>query len=179
MRLKNPLAWAVLAALLSSILTPAGFAAGKETFKIMNATFPEPGVMAAGQPTGEQIQLLAEEGYKMVVDLRMPGEPRGFPEAEAVRENGMTYVNVPVNPEALDPASLDQFFEAMKKVEEPVLIHCGSSNRVGAFLYAWWVLEKGMPAGEALAKARAAGLQPPLAVKIQKLVDERGSKPGT
>lgn len=173
MRLKNPMAWAALAAVLVFLHTPAGFAAGKETFKIMNATFPEPGMMAAGQPTGEQIQLLAEEGYKTVVDLRLPAEPRGFDEPEAVRQNGMAYENIPVNPESLDPAGLDRFFEVMKKAEQPVLIHCGSSNRVGAFLYAWWVLKKGVPASEALEKARAAGLQPPLAVKIQKLVEER------
>jgi uncharacterized protein (TIGR01244 family) len=168
-----------LAAVLALILTPAGFATEQETFKIMNATFPEPGMMAAGQPTGEQIQLLAEEGYKTVIDLRLPDEPRGFPEVEAVRENGMAYVNVPVSSDSLDPAGLDRFFAVMKKVQEPVLIHCASSNRVGAFLYAWWVLEKGMPAGEALEKAKAAGLKPALAVKIQKLVEERQAKPGT
>jgi uncharacterized protein (TIGR01244 family) len=172
MRLKNLEAWAVLAAILTFFST-AGFAAGKETFKIMNATFPEPGMMAAGQPSGEQIQLLAEEGYKTIVDLRTPGEPRGFDEPEAARQNGMAYENIPVNPEFLESASLDRFFEVMKKAEQPVLIHCGSSNRVGAFLYAWWVLEKGVPATEAMANARAAGLQPPLAMKIQKLVEER------
>jgi uncharacterized protein (TIGR01244 family) len=158
----------------------AAFAAGKpgggETFHIPNASFPEPGVMAAGQPTGEQVQLLAEEGYKTVLDLRAPEEPRGYDEPEAARQNGLAYVNVPVTP-AIDQATLDRFLGAMKKAERPVIVHCGTSNRVGALWYAWLVLEQGLPPAEALAKAKAAGLQSPeLAAKVEKLVAER--KPG-
>src|SRR5258707_8824598 len=63
-----------------------------------NATSPEPGVLLAGQPTGEQVQLAAEDGYKTIIDLRTPEEPRGFDEVEAARLTGLVYVNLPVNP---------------------------------------------------------------------------------
>jgi uncharacterized protein (TIGR01244 family) len=153
---------------------PAALAAEQETYGIANATFPEPGVMAAGQPTGEQIQLLAEDGYKSIIDLRARDEPRGFDEREAARQNGMTYRNIPVTFDNLGHATLDRFFEAMERAERPVIVHCASSVRVGALYYAWLVLEKGVEPAEALRRGKAAGLrQPELIDRITKLVAER------
>jgi uncharacterized protein (TIGR01244 family) len=149
-------------------------ASGQETFGIPNATFPEPRLMAAGQPTGEQLQLLAEEGYKTVIDLRTAEEHRGFDEAEAARENGLAYLNVPVDLQTLDQATVDRFLEAMRKAERPLILHCASSVRVGALYYAWLVLGEDVPARAAMAKAKAAGLShPELTQKIEKLVSER------
>lgn len=171
----EPMNWMTLAACVAllAFASLAG-ASGQETFGISNATFPEPGVMAAGQPTGEQLQLLAEEGYKTVIDLRPAEEPHGFNEPEAARENGMAYVNVPVDLQTLDQAAIDKFMEAIRKAERPVLLHCASSNRVGALYYAWLVLEEDVPARAAMAKAKASGLRSPeLIQKIEKLVSER------
>ncbi|MEA2601017.1 MAG: hypothetical protein QOF89_2009 [Acidobacteriota bacterium] len=162
------------AACLAAALASAGRAKGPETYGIANASFPEPGVMAAGQPTGEQVQLAAEDGYKTILDLRTSQEPRGFDEPEAARQNGLAYVNVPVSPAALDQATIDRFLAAMKKAQKPVLVHCSTGSRVGALWYAWLVLEKGKAPAEALAKAKTAGLrQPELKERIEKLVAER------
>jgi len=105
-----------------------------QTFGIPNATFPRPGVMVAGQPTGEQIQLLAEEGnYHAVIDLRSPEEPHGFDEPAAARDNGLAYINIPVSPATLDQATIDRFLAAMRTVRPPVLIHCGTASRCETF----------------------------------------------
>jgi uncharacterized protein (TIGR01244 family) len=168
--------WMKLLALAGfAALVPAlAWAEKPETFGIANATFPEPGVMAAGQPTGEQLQLLAEEGYHTVIDLRPAEEPHGFDEVEAARQNGLTYVNIPVTPDTLDQATIDRFVEAMRAAKRPVLLHCSSSNRVGALYYAWLVLEKGLKAEEALSRSKAAGLRSPeLTGKVRKLLAER------
>ncbi len=139
-----------------------------------NATSPEPGVLLTGQPTGEQIQLAAEDGYKTLIDLRVPAEPRGFDEVEAARLTGLVYVNLPVNPATLDQATIDRFLAAMKKAQKPVLVHDGTDSRMGALWYAWLVLEKGKAPAAALAEAKATGLrQPELKEKIEKLVAER------
>lgn len=147
----------------------------QQTFGIPGAAFPAPGVMIAGQPTGEQIQLLAEEGnYHTVIDLREPGESRGFEEPEAVREGGMVYLNVPVPPAGLDQAAIDRFLAAMRQAQAPLLVHCGTGGRAAALLYAWLVLDRKEPTARALETARAAGLaSPELAAKVQKLVAER------
>src|SRR6202012_4933914 len=101
-------------------------------------SFPLPGVMVAGQPTGEQIQLMVEEGgYRTVIDLRPADEPRGCDEREAARDIGLTYVNVPVTPETLDQATIDRFLAVFHRAERPVLLHGGSSDPAGGMLYAW------------------------------------------
>lgn len=163
---------------------PGRAAKEKSTWGIPNASFPLPGVMAAGQPTGEQIQLMVEEGgYRTVIDLRPPDESRGFDEREAARQIGLTYVNIPVTPATLDQATIDRFLDAFRKAQRPVLVHCSISNRVGGMLYAWLVLEKKEPPAKALEQARAAGLRSPeMTEKVQKLVAERqaaSAKPAT
>jgi uncharacterized protein (TIGR01244 family) len=168
---RNTLTLAFLALALVPCL---GLAAGPETFGIPNASFPEPGILAAGQPTGEQIQLAAEDGYRTVIDLRTAEESRGYDEPGAAKANGLAYVNIPVTPASLDQATLDKFLETMRKAERPVILHCATSNRVGALYYAWLVLEKGAKPEQALAKARAAGLKSPeLTEKVKSLIAER------
>jgi protein tyrosine phosphatase (PTP) superfamily phosphohydrolase (DUF442 family) len=160
-----------------SFSASAAFAASgsPQTFGIAHATFLLPGVMAAGQPTGEQIQLLAEEGnYHAVIDLRPPEEPRGFDEPEAARQIGLAYVNIPVTPATLDQAAIDRFLEAMHAIQPPLIVHGGTADRAAALLYAWLVLEKRETPARALERARAAGLRDPeLAAKVRKLVAER------
>lgn len=131
-----------------------------DTHGIANASIPEKGILAAGQPTGEQLQVLAEEGYKTVIDLRPDAEPRGYDEAGAAKANGLAYVNIPVTGATLDRAAIDRFVAELDKAQRPVIIHCATSNRVGALYYAW-LREKGIPKAEALAKGKAAGLKSP------------------
>ena len=174
--MRSPWKNVLTATCIVAALASAARAKGPETYGIANASFPEPGVMAAGQPTGEQVQLLAEDGYKTILDLRTSQESRGFDEPEAARQNGLAYVNVPVSPTALDQATIDRFLAAMKQARKPVLVHCSTGSRVGALWYAWLVLEKEKAPAQALAKAKAAGLrQPELTQRIEKLVAERKS----
>ena len=71
-------------------------------------------------------------------------------------------------------ATIDRFFEAMERAERPVLLHCATSNRVGALYYAWLVLEKGVEPKAALERGKAAGLRSPeLIDKVDKLIAER------
>jgi protein tyrosine phosphatase (PTP) superfamily phosphohydrolase (DUF442 family) len=158
-----------------ALAAPPGVKKPAQTFGISGAAFPAPGILIAGQPSGEQIQLLAEEGnYHTVIDLREPAEPRGFDEPEAAREGGLVYLNVPVAPASLDQAAIDRFLNAMQHAQRPLLIHCGTGGRAAALLYAWLVLDRKEPAPRALETARAAGLSSPeLAGKVQKLVAER------
>lgn len=161
---------------------PGLAATERATWGIPDASFPLPGVMAAGQPTGEQIQLMVEEGgYRTVIDLRPPDEPRGFDEREAARQIGLAYINIPVTPATIDQATIDHFLNAFRKAERPVLVHCSNASRTGGLLYAWLVLEKKEPPVKALERARAAGLRSPeISEKVQKLVAERqatSSKP--
>ena len=152
----------------------------QQTYGVTGATLPQPGIMAAGQPTGEQVQLLAEEGYRGVIDLRLPGEARDFDEPEAARLSGLVYINIPVTPETLDQAAIDRFVNAMRTLERPLIVHGSTADRPAALLYAWLVLEKKERPERALEQARSAGLRDPaLARKVRKLVAERDQPDAT
>lgn len=168
----------LLALICIALLAPAAHAELADkmgpTYGITNATFPMPGVMTSGQPTGEQLQLLAEEGYHTIIDLRPAEEPHGFDEPAAAKDNGLAYVNIPVTPATLDQATIDRFLDAMRGARKPVIVHCSTANRVGALFYAWLTLEQKETPEKALEKAKAIGLHhPELTEKVQKLVAER------
>jgi len=119
-----------------------------------------PGLAAAGQPVPEALAKLEDMGFRTVVNLRT--EKEGAAEERAVVEaQGLRYVWVPMTADSFSLADI----EAVQKVVDdpssgPVLIHCASSNRVGAV---WAVIQsrQGKTLDEALAAGRAAGLQSP------------------
>ena len=97
---------------------------------------PVDGITSAGQPDEAALKVFAESGYSVVIDMRGPNEDRGVENFEEVVEaTGMTYVAFPVSSQdeiSFDTAkSLDAL---LQDAEGPVLIHCGSGNRVGAVL---------------------------------------------
>ncbi len=126
-----------------------------------NGRSPLPGVLTGGQPDEAQLARLAEVGYQTVVDLRTPGEP-GQPEDEpqVVESHGMRYVSIPVAHGAgLSRANAEALGKVLSDRDaRPVVIHCGSGNRVGALLAleAAWV--EGKPPEEAFELGKAAGL---------------------
>ena len=126
---------------------------------LTNAGRPLEGVATAGQPDEEHLRSLAEAGYKTVIDLRTTGEDRGFDEAEAVREAGMEYANIPVGHETIDEENFERFRELMTDPQRrPALVHCSSANRVGALLLPYMVLDEDKSPEEATELARQIGL---------------------
>lgn len=118
-----------------------------------------PLLAVAGQPTPEALGRLRSLGFRTVINLRTESEPGVQAEAEALRAAGLDYVSVPVMPETLGASQV----EAVRRVLDdpargPVLLHCGSSNRVGAV---WALLQaqaKGLDAEQAVEEGRRAGL---------------------
>ncbi len=93
------------------------------------------GITSAGQPDQAALEVFADAGYGTVIDLRGEGEDRGFDEAAVVEELGLHYVTLPV--EGKDGVSFDnarKLDELLQQYPGPVLVHCGSGNRVGALL---------------------------------------------
>lgn len=129
------------------------------TYGLANESHPEPGLVAAGQVTPENLNQLAAAGFRTVIDLRTETEDRGFDEAAVVQAAGMKYINLPVNAQTLGPDTFSRFFEMMEAVERPVLVHCASSNRVGAVYAAYLGARKAVAIEAALEKGRQAGLK--------------------
>ena len=142
--------------------------------QLLNRSEPLPGVTAAGQPDQAALEALADEGYVAVIDLRGVDEDRGFDEAAAVEALGMTYISLPVS--GGDDVTYDNAIELdrlLREADGPVLVHCASSNRVGALLSLQQRL-LGKDAAEALAIGLDAGLRSPA---LQSVVESQLAAP--
>jgi uncharacterized protein (TIGR01244 family) len=122
----------------------------------------EGNIFLAGQPGADDLVVLADRGIKTVVSLRKPEEVE-WDEAAAVRAAGMEFVAVPFDgAEELTDEVFDQVRTVLKdKSDEPLVLHCGRANRVGAVWLAHRVLDDGVGIDAALEEAKTVGLRTP------------------
>ena len=119
---------------------------------------PVDGISAAGQPDEAAFKVFAENGYVAVIDLRTAGEDRGLDEVAVVEGLGMEYVSLPIGRDDITMSKARELDELIGQYDGPVLVHCASSNRVGALL----ALQKFDETGDAeisLETGRAGGLK--------------------
>jgi uncharacterized protein (TIGR01244 family) len=148
----------VLTGLLLVLALGVG-AADEPTFGLPAEGRPEPGILTAAQPSPEQIRMLAEAGYRAVVNLRTDAEMT-FDQRALVESLGMEYHTIPVGgPDDVSEAGARQLHEILEAVDGPVLVHCASANRAGALIAVRAALLEEMSAEAALEKGRAGGLK--------------------
>jgi protein tyrosine phosphatase (PTP) superfamily phosphohydrolase (DUF442 family) len=129
---------------------------------------PDANIVTAGQPSPQQLQALRTAGVGHVINLRPPEEDAGFDESATVAALGMGYTVIPVaGPADLSMASAKALDQALAQVGDAgVLIHCASSNRVGALLALRAAWLHGAAPDDALAVGAAGGL-----TKMQPMVE--------
>ena len=133
---------------------------------------PVDGISAAGQPDEAAFEVFASSGYTTVIDLRGEQENRGLDEPAVVESLGMKYVLFPITGlEAISFENAAKLDELIESADGPVLVHCGSSNRVGALLALSKSL-KGADTDEAMAYGAEGGLSS-LAGTVQTLLDNK------
>jgi uncharacterized protein (TIGR01244 family) len=119
-------------------------------------------IYLAGQPSPDDLKEAQRQGARTVVSLREKSE-LNWDEAQSVQQLGMRYHHVPFK----SPASLtDQVFDEVRRLlsdaeQQPVVLHCGSANRVGAVWIPFRVLDQGATWEQALAEAKTIGLRMP------------------
>lgn len=119
---------------------------------------PVDGITSTGQPDADDLALVAEAGYVAVVDLRGTDEDRGIDEAAVLERLGLTYISLPLSsPDAINFENAAKLEEILAGIEGPVLLHCGSGNRVGALL-ALRHSQGGASDEDAVSYGRAAGM---------------------
>lgn len=132
------------------------------------------GIYLAGQPKEADFEAIKNDGIKTVINLRKPDEMTDFDEKKVVEDLGMTYVSFPWNgPEELTDEVFDKSRNLLKDAEKPVLLHCASSNRVGAVWLPYRVLDDGLTLEEALEEAKEVGLK---SAEYQQKAEEYVSK---
>jgi len=145
---------------------------------IPNARQPLPGVITGGVPTDEQLQSARSLGYETVISLLSAAEV-GDEEAR-VSKLGMRFEAIPIG----GPADLTEPNAARlgrllaDPAQRPLILHCGSGNRVGALLALEAFYVEHVPAQQALELGLRAGLTSLRAVVEQKLgLSKPGAQP--
>ncbi|HLU05538.1 MAG TPA: sulfur transferase domain-containing protein [Woeseiaceae bacterium] len=162
------------AALLLALLWSAMLSANEtELPSIPAVSSPVQGIVTAGRLDADNVRSVHEAGIRHVIDLTLDEETPDFDEAAAVRDAGMRYSNLPVQgASGLTLKNVQAFDTLLRESERPVLVHCSSSNRVGAMaaLRAAWMEGKTME--EAIAIGKEWGLRG-LEDEVRRRIDAR------
>lgn len=116
-------------------------------------------VVFGGQPSEAVLEYLAAQGYQTVVSTRGADE-LDWDEQAAVEALGMTFVSIPMDAPvtAITDEQVAAIAELMESHEGPILLHCGSGNRVSGLWGAWLAEYRGVDPAEALRLAELAGM---------------------
>ncbi|WP_438397041.1 fused DSP-PTPase phosphatase/NAD kinase-like protein [Caballeronia sp. DA-9] len=110
---------------------------------IPNFKQPTVDVATGGQPSLDQLARVSDYGFRSILNLRPVTENSGFDEHVEVARLGMRYHHLPVaTADDLTQSAAAELGQILSdKSNLPILVHCGSGNRVGALfaLRAAWI----------------------------------------
>jgi protein tyrosine phosphatase (PTP) superfamily phosphohydrolase (DUF442 family) len=106
---------------------------------------------SAGQPTREQFQSIADNGFERVVYIAFTNNPNALPDADLVVKGlGMEYMQVPVDFSSPLPDEFYAFSDAMERNRgKKTLLHCQVNARATAFSFLYRVIYNDVPIAEA------------------------------
>ena len=155
----------VIAALALAIALPAAAQVKKQEMPgIRNYSRVDATVGWRGATDPSAMAGLKKEGYVSIINLRLPTEEGANIDAAraAAQSAGIKYIHLPFNAAMPDTKVVTDFLGAVAdKSNQPVFIHCGSANRVGAMWMIKRALQDGWTVERAQAEAEAIGLQNP------------------
>ena len=125
------------------------------------------GVFFGGQPTADAFHTAQKRGIKVIINLRSHSEMKAldFDEPALVQALGMDYVAIPITPDTFSTEDADRLKDELLETTGPVLIHCASSNRVGALWAMYLRRHRGVPVDDAIELGRRAGLRSEALIK--------------
>jgi uncharacterized protein (TIGR01244 family) len=145
-----------------AIALPALAQTKQERPGIVNYTRVDAVVACGGATETSALDGLKADGFKTVINLRMPTEAGANIEANSAhaKQVGLNYVSIPFNGQQPDPKAVDTFLATIaNKANQPVFIHCGSASRVGGMWLIKRVLQDGWAIDKATEEAKLIGLR--------------------
>lgn len=140
-----------------------------------NARAMDTSATSAGQPTKAQLRAASDNGVRTVVNLRPAGEFNDYDEAALAANLGLRYVHIPVaGSDDLASENAEHLHRVLSSEDDrPVIVHCGSGNRVGALVAYRERYILGQDPEAAVRKGLDAGLNPdsPLYEATRKALD--------
>ncbi len=105
----------------------------------------------AGQPTAEQFELIADQGYRAVINIAMPDHEDSIDnEGSIVTSLGMNYFHIPVPFKTPNIEHIQQFSRILKAFDQQkVFVHCIMNYRVSAFMLHYLQKVRGYTAEQA------------------------------
>lgn len=108
---------------------------------------------SSGQPTAEQLQLAADQGFRRIIYIAFSDNDTAIAnEDRVVKSLGMDFVQIPVdwdNPTVHDFEDFAALLNRDKQVR--TLLHCQVNFRASAFSFLYRVIYAGVPIAEAKA----------------------------
>lgn len=99
-------------------------------------------LVTAGQPSAESLAGLSKLGFKAVINLAPPTAPDTVAnEAQIISNQGMIFVNIPIQWTNPTEADFQSFAETMKRLRgQKVLVHCQANMRASAMTFLYRVI---------------------------------------
>lgn len=172
-----------LAALLGAC-TASGLESEQALAQLSHVSFPAPHRVAAGALQAGDMAALQAAGVREVIDLRADEEAPDFDEAAAVRDAGINYRQLPIRGAGdLTQDNVRRFDQLLTDAGDRLtVLHCASSNRVGAMIALRAALVDGAGADAALAEGRRWGLtslEPQVRERLQAWSADAGAAPAS
>ena len=90
-------------------------------------------VSFSGQITPEQVQQIADEGFKTIINNRPDGEASDQPTSSeieaAAQAAGLVYKEISFAGNALTQAHVEEFADFFNTAQQPILMFCRTGNR--------------------------------------------------
>ncbi len=118
-------------------------------------------VACAGATAPAALADVKKRGFASVIYLRVASEAGAQIDASsaAAKAAGLTFIHLPFNASAPDPALVDRFIAAVSDPRnQPAFIHCASANRAAALWMVKRMVVDKWDAARAEAEAAALGL---------------------
>ena len=107
--------------------------------KILNYVKINELISTSGQPKIEELELIANEGFEVVINLAIPTTSNALEnEDKIVSSLNMSYIHIPVDFENPKLSDLKLFLNILQALgANKVWIHCAKNYRVSAFMYVY------------------------------------------
>lgn len=142
--------------------------------KTLNDSF----AVSTAPPSEGDLRALAKDGYKAIVNLRCQDEAdqpiAPDLEGEVAASLGLEYRHLPVAGSAMSHELVDEFRASVEALPKPVLVHCASGKRAGAFTMMHLATQQGMGGDATLQQAADMGFvcdEPALEDFVRNYVD--------
>lgn len=138
--------------------------------EVMNYNRLRPHLATGGSIDLAGVETLKDKGFRTIIDFRTPEEGTEE-ERVAVESAGMTYINLPISKGAPTDEQIARLGEILEDADAaPILLHCGSGNRVGA-AWAIYRARTGIPLEIAIEEGRTAGMRPSREAQVRSLFE--------